>query len=109
MSEKSVVTVFRSPSKESAVDSSGAKWTRGRDGAEAREAGATPVPANAPVSDCAHSPQNLNCGKFSKPHRGHRFFSGSAQLPQNFIPGGFSVSQLAQRIEPNLARLRAQA
>src|SRR5208282_1789381 len=48
----------------------------------------------------AHSPQNLNWGGFSNPHFGQRLLSGEPQLPQNFMPCGFSDSQLEQRIPP---------
>jgi hypothetical protein len=50
------------------------------------------------VSDTPHSPQNLNSWGFSNPHDAHLFLSGVAQLPQNFIPAGFSVPQLAHRM-----------
>jgi hypothetical protein len=40
----------------------------------------------------------LNAGGFSRPQRGHRLLSAVPQLPQNFIPAGFSVPQLEHRI-----------
>jgi hypothetical protein len=33
----------------------------------------------------------------SKPQREHRFASGAAQFPQNFMPSGFSKSHFGQR------------
>jgi hypothetical protein len=51
------------------------------------------------VSDIPHSPQNLNSGGFSSPHRAHRLRNAAPQLPQNFIPAGFSVAQLGHRME----------
>ena len=66
--------------------------------------GVGPVEKFADVSDTPHSPQNLNCGGFSNPHAAQRFFIGAAQLPQNFIPAGFSVPQLEHRIVMTLSR-----
>jgi hypothetical protein len=50
------------------------------------------------VSAAPHSPQNLDSGGFSNPHREHLFRSAVPHPPQNFIPAGFSVPQLEHRI-----------
>jgi hypothetical protein len=60
----------------------------------------------AGVSDVPHSPQNLNSGGFSRPHRAHRLRNAAPQLPQNFIPAGFSVPQLEHRIAPEFIAKR---
>jgi hypothetical protein len=40
----------------------------------------------------------LNSGEFSNPQRGHLLRSATPQLPQNFIPAGFSAPQPEHRI-----------
>lgn len=45
------------------------------------------------VRELPHSPQSLNPGGFSAPHRGHVVPSFGPHLPQNFMPGGLSDSQ----------------
>jgi hypothetical protein len=45
-----------------------------------------------------HSPQNLACGVFSKPHPGQLFWSRAPHSVQNAIPSEFSNLQLAQRM-----------
>jgi hypothetical protein len=60
--------------------------------------------SRAEDSAMPHSPQNLNSGAFSNPQRGHGVRIADPQLPQNFIPGGFSVLQLEHRIESSLSR-----
>src|SRR5262245_35817548 len=45
-----------------------------------------------------HSPQNLACGAFAKPHRSQRRLSAVPHSLQNFSPSEFSNPQLAQCI-----------
>jgi hypothetical protein len=52
------------------------------------------------LSGVAHSPHKANPGGLAKPHWGHGPVSAVAHWPQNFIPAGFSNSQLGQRIGP---------
>src|SRR5271166_6280270 len=96
MSANSAVTVLRSPPDASAASCSNRTRTDG-----STTGAADFVPAMAPratVSAPPHSPQNLNSGEFSNPHRGHLFRSAAPQPPQNFIPPGLSVPQLEHRI-----------
>jgi hypothetical protein len=90
MSANKAVTVLRSPSN--ACGSGGSAATRTSDFVaepllDADEVGSSEVP---------HCPQNLNAAGLSNPHFEHLLPSGAAQLPQNFIPCGFSVPQLEQ-------------
>ena len=56
------------------------------------------VPLCFPVRAAPHSPQNLACGAFLKPHWVQRRLSAVPHSLQNFSPSGFSNPQLAQRI-----------
>ena len=47
-------------------------------------------------SGVPQSPQNLNRGGFSNPHRRQRPVRGVLHSPQNFMPSGFSKPQLGQ-------------
>src|SRR5262245_66233968 len=50
--------------------------------------------------DVPHSPQNLACGAFAKPHWVQRRLSEVPHSLQNFSPSGFSKPQLAQCMVP---------
>src|SRR5205823_14650374 len=87
-SANSAVTVMRSPSSDCVRAGSGAMRTSDL-GPESIAGGDAGSRSAAP-----HCPQNLNEGGFSNPHFGHLLPNGAAQLPQNFMPCGFSVPQL---------------